>query len=96
MYWRQPTAAELPAWYKPEDFQEPHVELWDENWQAVQVYKTFSTQWRVGSKGPFALDYNVVDRAIDRLKLSDEQRDELYEKIRVIEGAALVELHKPD
>lgn len=94
-YWRRPTASELPKWYKPEDFEEPHVEVWDENWQAIELFKRVDGQWRMGSRGPIALDYNVVDRAIDRLKLGDVERDELMERLRVCESAALSELHKP-
>lgn len=48
-----------------------------------------STQWRAGAGGPFGLDYNVVYRELDRLKLDDESEEELMAAIRVIEAAAL-------
>lgn len=51
-------------------------------------------QWRVGPGGAFALDYTVVFHELDRMNLSPERYDETLAMVRVIEDAALEEIHK--
>lgn len=48
-----------------------------------------STQWRVGMGGPTGLCYGVLLALMDRLRLSDEEHDELFEDIRAMEREAL-------
>lgn len=72
-----------------EDYPPPECELWAENWPAINLFHQLSTQWRVGAAGAVGLDYNVVFHQIDRMKLSDDDYDDLLGSIRVIEGAAL-------
>lgn len=67
----------------------PPIEVWPDNLQAVNLFITLSTQWRTGSSGVVGLDYNVLYKKMDRLKLSSDRYDELEEEIRVMEGAAL-------
>lgn len=78
----------------PEDFAQDELEIWPDNWRAVELFAAVRTQWRVGAGGPHGLDYNVVDRRIDRMGLSDEERAELEESIQVMEFAALEVLNK--
>jgi hypothetical protein len=47
------------------------------------------TQWRVGAGGATGLDHNVLLRRIDRMKLADEEYDQLYEDVCVMEQEAL-------
>lgn len=95
LYWRRPTAAEVgDIGLKPEDFEEPHVDLWPENWPAIELFTRYSTQWRVGAGGPVGLDYTVILHDLDRRKISGDDHDELMASIRVIEHAALDEIHK--
>ena len=74
---------------RPEDFAPPSVDLWPDNQPAFDLFKRVATQWRVGTGGPFGLDYNVVYRELDRLRLDPESEEELMAAIRVIEVAAL-------
>lgn len=70
------------------------VELWPENWPAIQLFNRVSTQWRVGANGPVGLDYNVIFHELDRKGLADDDYDDLMASIRVIESTALEEIHK--
>lgn len=67
----------------------PVVEVWPENWPAVDLFVRVGTQWRVGMGGASGLDYNVVWRMIDRLRLGAEQEDDLFEDIRHLESESL-------
>lgn len=80
-----------------EDFP-PHenVELWPENWPAIQLFTRLQTQWRVGFAGAVGLDYLVFFHEMDRMGLDTEAYDELLAQIRVIESTALDEMRKKD
>lgn len=78
------------AGLRAEDFQRPEpVQLWPENEQPINLFGRIATQWRTGPGGPIGLDYTVVYREIDRLKLGAEAEEEMMAAIRVIEIAAL-------
>lgn len=79
------------AGYSPEDFD---VEAWPENQRAVDLFSTMQTQWRVGINGREGLDYNVLFRLMDRLKLSDAEHDDLFADVRHMEAAVLSEPKK--
>jgi hypothetical protein len=90
LYWRRPTAAELgDIGTVPEDFPEPVVDVWSENWPGIQLFSRLSTQWRVGAGGPVGLDYSVIFHELDRKGLPENDYDEMMNTIRVIESAAL-------
>ena len=78
-----------------EEEQEP-VEVWPEHEQAYRLFVGLRTQWRVGFSGPTGLDYGVLYRDLDRLNLTPEQYEELRQEIRVMESAALDEMHRED
>jgi hypothetical protein len=94
LYWTAPDAAffEKRPWYKPEDFTEPELEVFDENWEPLQVFVDNMTQWRVGAAGPIGLDYNVIHSALSRKNLSNEDFDAMMRDIAIIERAALREM----
>lgn len=73
----------------PEDFPEPVVDVWSENWPGIQLFSRLSTQWRVGAGGPVGLDYSVIFHELDRKGLPENDYDEMMNTIRVIESAAL-------
>ncbi|MCD0492342.1 DUF1799 domain-containing protein [Chromobacterium violaceum] len=91
MYERQPDAAQLEAFGLTSDDlgQQQDVEVWPDNWQAVQLLNRMSTQWRVGFGGAVGLDYNVLYRMMDRLALAPEQFDQMEADIQVLESAVL-------
>jgi len=93
LYWKRPTAAEAAELgLVVEDYVEPEVEVWAENWEAIQLFIRFNTQWRVGPHGPHALDYAVIQQ--DIAHLPSQERAELMAGMRVIEQAALGQIHK--
>jgi hypothetical protein len=75
--------------FRPEDYETDDVELWPENEAAIGLFSSLSTQWRVGAGGPTGLDYNVLFYRMDRMRLSDEAHQQLFDDIRVIESEAL-------
>jgi hypothetical protein len=70
------------------------VEVWPENWDAILLFHSMRSQWRVGPGGPFGLDYNVLYRKMDRMNLTPERYDELEAEIQIMENAAVEELRK--
>jgi hypothetical protein len=76
------------AGYSPEDFD---VEVWPENQRAIDLFATMQTQWRIGINGREGLDYNVLFRLLDRLKLSESEYDDLFADVRHMEAAVLNE-----
>lgn len=64
-------------------------ELWPENEQSIALFSSLSTQWRIGMSGPIGLDYNVLFKRMERMKLSDEAHELMFQDIRIIESEAL-------
>lgn len=64
-------------------------EVWPDNWQAFSLFARMTTQWRVGMGGPTGLCYDVLLALMDRMHLSEEEHDQLFEDILVMERAAL-------
>lgn len=96
LYWYPPTEKELAGTvYVIEDFPEPEVKVWREVWEAIQLYRSFSTQWRFGMNGPVALDYNVFQHALDRKGIVGDKYERIMSALAVIESAALIEINKP-
>ena len=71
-------------------------EIWPENEVALALFSSLSTQWRIGVAGPTGLDYNVLFTRMDRMGLSEEGYERLFQDIRVIEGEALAILNNRD
>ena len=70
------------------------VELWPENEQAIMLFSSLGTQWRVGMNGPTGMDYNVVYHKLDRMNLSPTDYGQLEDDMRVIEREALRIMNK--
>lgn len=97
LYATEATEAELAAFgFAPEDYAAKCIEIWPENHRAINLFTSISTQWRVGAGGPTGLDYNVLFTRMARMGLSDEQYEQLFDDIRVIESEALHILNKKD
>lgn len=95
MYTPGPTAAEAGAWgLTVEEAQAPPLEVWPDCWQAVWLFDSIGTQWRMGMGGPVGLDYNVLYRKMDRMRLSEADYDETEACVRVMEDAALEVMRK--
>lgn len=95
MYTPGPSEAELEAsGLTLEDLEGEGVEIWPENFRAYRLFCDLQTQWRVGMSGPSGLDYNVMYRMIDRMKLSPEVAEELEYDVRTMESEALSAMHE--
>lgn len=97
IYHRIPDQEELDkTGFCASDYEIDPVDLWPENEAAINLFSSISTQWRTGANGHTGLDYNVLFRLMDRMKLSDQSNAWLFDDIRVIEAEALNILHKKD
>ena len=72
------------------------VEVWPENMAAINLFNSLSTQWRVGMNGATGLDYGPLFSRLDRMKLSEQDHEWMFDDIRVIEAAALTAMNKKD
>jgi hypothetical protein len=54
------------------------------------------TQWRMGFSGSTGLDYIVLMQMVDRLRLDDEDADELIDEVRIMEFEALKMMRAKD
>lgn len=81
--------------FTSEDYETDPVEVWPENWQAVNLFSDLQTQWRVAGMGGFVgLDYNILFRKMDRMNLNADEYDQLESDIRVMEYEALSVMSK--
>lgn len=68
--------------------------MWEENWDAIQIFCRLSTQWRVGMNGPTSLDHLIVYKELDRIGISGEEFDEILSRLHIIENEALKQIHE--
>lgn len=97
MYERLPDSDEPDAFgLCAKDYAHEVVEVWPENWQAFDLFRWASTQWRVGMSGPTGLDYSPLLHKMDRMKLKPDEYDELEADVRTMEFAALEAMNTKD
>lgn len=72
-----------------DDYQEELVEVWPENYLSLQVFEAMGTQWRTGMSGPTGLDYSALPIVMRQMQVPKGERKQLFDDIRVMEGAAL-------
>lgn len=65
------------------------MEAWPENEAALHLFRALGTQWRIGVSGPTGLDHNVLLARLDRMQLTDAEREQLDADVRVMEHQAL-------
>lgn len=70
------------------------VEIWPCNVNAVNAFVAMGTQWRIGPAGAYGLDYAVLPHVLRLTLIPRPAWAEVFESIRVLEGAALEEMHK--
>jgi hypothetical protein len=71
-----------------------HFEVWEENWQSVEIFLKMQTQWNVTMGGYVGLKYEVLQWLGQLYDVEDKRH--LLEDIQVMEAAALSELNKKD
>lgn len=75
--------------YRDWEAEQQPVEVWPDNEQAYMLWRKVGNQWRMGMNGPVALDYVPLQHELDRMGLSDDDYEELFADIRVMEAEAL-------
>ena len=77
--------------FTPEDYEET-VEVWPENWQALQIFSLMATQWDAGMSGATGLKYSVLFEVLDRHGFEGDEWWGMLEDIRHMEAKALSEM----
>lgn len=67
----------------------PPFDIWPDNLQAFNVFVSMLTQWRTGFNGPTGLDYSALPEVWRRTKTAPQDRDDVFDCLRVMEDAAL-------
>jgi hypothetical protein len=75
------------------DFEREDVEVWPEHHDAWLIFTKMTTQWRADFNGRAGLVYESLYPLIDRLNLSPDEWDEMFDDVRVLESAALKAMH---
>jgi hypothetical protein len=65
----------------------PHFEVWEENWEAVEMFLRLQTQWRIGMSGRTGLDYVAARWLFSLYQI--EKPSEMLEDLQVMESAVL-------
>lgn len=97
IYHRIPSQAELDdTGFTAADYEIDPVDLWPENETAINLFTSISTQWITSMSGHVGLNYLVLFARMDRMKLSDQEYEWLFDDVRVIEAEALKIINKKD
>ena len=67
-------------------------EVWEENWEIVEMFLRMQTQWRVGMGGPTGLDYASLEWLCRLYSVKDPAS--LFEGLQLMEVTALSCLNK--
>jgi len=63
--------------------------VWPENEVPLAVFAALQTQWRMGMGGPTGLDYAAVPIVMELYQVTAEDRRQVFDDVRVMEGEAL-------
>lgn len=99
LYFRAPTAEKLAAtggFHGPEDYPEPEVDLWEENWDMFIWFRNLLTQFRYTNGIAIGLDYGIAYRDMDDMGLAGDVRESWKGAMRLMERTALRHLNSPD
>lgn len=75
--------------FTPEDFIQAPVAVWPDCWQAVQLFESLATQWRMGFAGPVGLDYAAVPAVMRLTGVPAADRKDVFADLQIMEYAAL-------
>jgi len=94
LFQKAPDPKLLAAWgLLPEDV-EVAVEVWEEAFPSFAVFEAMRTQWRVGAAGATGLDYGVLPFMLEMQHVDRAEWPTVTADVRLMEGAALDEMHK--
>lgn len=80
--------------YDDVEFDDVVINIWPENKVSCDLFCFMDTQWRAGFDGKYGLDYNVLYKRLDRMKLADDVYDIIFDDVQEMETAFLIELGK--
>jgi hypothetical protein len=70
-------------------------DVWPENWRAVRFFEALGFgSWCMGPNGPTGLRYETFKEVRLALGVSETEWPEIFDSVRVLESAALDEMHK--
>jgi len=73
------------------------MEVWPDNWRAVCFFEALGKgNWNMGPNGATGIRYEALREVRTALKVRSPEWPDLFEAIRVMEQAALNEIHKDD
>jgi hypothetical protein len=67
-------------------------EVWEENWQAVEMFLRCQTQWRTTMNGLLGLDYGAVAWILRLYEVEDQRA--VLEDLQIMEAAAMAKLNE--
>jgi hypothetical protein len=80
---------------KPKKQESTDFEVWEENWETVQIFLRAQTQWNVSMDGLIGLKYEVLLGSGGLFDLYNvENRTDVLERLQVMEATALTESRK--
>ena len=95
MYQRTPDDNEFAfLGMKAEDFAPPTVAVWPENRNAVLVFLSMRTQWRLSMAGYTGLDYSALPEMWRRCKVPPDDRDQVFRDLQLLENTALLAMRE--
>jgi hypothetical protein len=69
------------------------VEVWPDAWRSWVVFMTMGTQWNVGPGGRTGLRYESLYPLLDRMHLTDDEWQSLFDDVQLMERAALAAMY---
>lgn len=80
---------------EPKKEESTDFEVWEENWETVQMFLRAQTQWNVSMDGLVGLKYEVLLGSGGLFDLYNvENRTDVLERLQLMEATALTELRK--
>ena len=80
---------------KPKTEESEDFEVWDENWETVQMFLRVQTQWNVSMDGLVGLKYEVLLGSGGLFDLYNvKNRTDVLERLQVMEATVLTESRK--
>ena len=80
---------------KPKAKESQDFEVWEENWETVQMFLRVQTQWNVSMDGLVGLKYEVLLGSGGLFDLYNvKNRTDVLERLQVMEATVLTESRK--
>jgi hypothetical protein len=80
---------------KPKAEESEDFEVWEENWETVQMFLRVQTQWNVSMDGLVGLKYEVLLGSGGLFDLYNvKNRTDVLERLQVMEATVLTESRK--